>query len=125
MRFMFIIYSACDTNPPPDMMEAMFEVTRREVEAGRMFADGGLAPPSLGKALRTKGGRTVALDGPFSETKEVVVGFSIIEAADLDAAVVRAREYVDLNARFNPQWDGVWEVREIIGSQVEALHSAG
>lgn len=125
MRFMFIIYSACETNPPPELMEAMFAVTQREVAAGRMLADGGLAPPALGKALRTKGGKTVALDGPFAETKEVVVGFSIIEAADLDEAVARAREYVDLNARYNPQWDGVWEVRPIIGSQVELLRPQG
>jgi hypothetical protein len=121
MRFMFIIHSASDMAPPPELMEAMHEMAAREVAAGRMIADGGLMPQAFGAALRTKGGRTVAVDGPFAETKEVIGGFAIFELPDLEAAIASGREFMDLHVKHMPAWEGVCEVRQIAGSQVELL----
>lgn len=121
MRFMFIIHSASDMAPPPELMAAMHEMARREVEAGRMIADGGLMPPAMGAALRTKGGKTVLIDGPFAETKEVIGGFAIFELPDLEAAIESGRAFMDLHLKHMPGWDGVCEVRQIAGSQVALL----
>lgn len=123
MRFMFIIHSASDMAPTPALMEAMHEMARREVAAGRMVADGGLMPPAMGAALQTKGGKTVALDGPFAETKEVIGGFAIFELPDMEAALASGREFMDVHVAHMPGWEGVCEIRQIAGSQVESLRA--
>ena len=46
-----------------------------------------LAPPRRARSVRTRGGKVLVTDGPFTETKEAIGGFDIIEASDLDEAV--------------------------------------
>lgn len=58
--------------------------------AGALVAGSRLAPSSGARTVRTKGGRTVVMDGPFAETKEQVGGYYLIEAADLAAATAWA-----------------------------------
>jgi hypothetical protein len=50
-----------------------------------------LAPPSAATTVRVRGGEVLLSDGPFAETKEVIVGFDILECADLDEAIEVAR----------------------------------
>ncbi|QWP78152.1 YciI family protein [Lysobacter sp. K5869] len=52
-----------------------------------------LAPPAQAVSLRTRGGRTTFLDGPFAEAKEYLGGFNLIEAADMDEAVRIAQQF--------------------------------
>ena len=52
-----------------------------------------LAAPSAAKSVRIRNGRQSTLDGPFAETKEVIAGFNVIEAATLDEAVRIAAEF--------------------------------
>ena len=60
---------------------------------GRLLDTQMLAEPSAGKAVRIRGGRLSALDGPYAETKEVLGGFNLIEAADLEEATRIAAEF--------------------------------
>lgn len=120
MRFMFIIHSASGMSPSHALMEAMHEMAQKEVAAGRMIYDGGLAPPSAGLQLRLKSGKVVVLDGPFAETKEVIGGFAIFELPDMTAAEQSARDFLALHQRHLPGWEGVCEIRQIAGSQVDA-----
>jgi hypothetical protein len=46
-----------------------------------------------GKTVRIRNGRTTVVDGPFAETKEILGGFNLIEAADIDEAVRIAAEF--------------------------------
>jgi len=66
-----------------------------------------LHPVREAKKLRTREGRQRVLDGPFAESKEVIAGYFVIEAADIDAAVQIAARCP--NAAF-----GSVEVREIV-----------
>jgi hypothetical protein len=66
-----------------------------------------LHPVHEAKKIRTREGRERVLDGPFAESKEVIAGYFVIEAADLDAAVRIAARCP--NAEF-----GSVEVREIV-----------
>src|SRR5947208_7813398 len=54
--------------------------------AGAWVFSGGLHPPSTATVVRVQGGQLHTTDGPFAEGKEHIGGFSIIKAADLDAA---------------------------------------
>jgi hypothetical protein len=52
-----------------------------------------LAEPAAARTVRVRGGKTTAVDGPFAEAKEVLGGFNLIEAADMDEAVRIAAEF--------------------------------
>jgi hypothetical protein len=120
---MFIIHSASEAAPTPELLDAMHHLAAREVAAGRMIYDGGLMPPSLGLQLRLKSGKVVVLDGPFTETKEVLGGFAIFELPDMAAAEASAREFLALHQRHAPAWEGVCEIRQVAGSQVELIRA--
>ncbi|KAF1709522.1 YciI family protein [Pseudoxanthomonas sacheonensis] len=52
-----------------------------------------LEAASTGKTVRIRNGRTSVVDGPFAETKEILGGFNLVEAADIDEAVRIAAEF--------------------------------
>ncbi len=63
--------------------------------------------PEPGRVIRSNGGKPRATDGPYSETKEVLGGIYLIEAADYDEAVRRAMEHPHV------EYGGTVEVREL------------
>ena len=76
-------------------------------QAGRLGPVARLLPTTAATTLR-KGGDALVLDGPFAETKEQLLGFYIVDCADLDAAVATAREL----AAANPG-SGCYELRPV------------
>ena len=72
--------------------------------AGRRVTGNQLSPPSAATTVRVRGGEVLLTDGPFAETKEVVVGFDILECADLDEAIAVA-------AAHPMAWHGRLELR--------------
>ena len=123
MRFMFLIHTAHPGPPAPGLMAAVHELAVQEVAAGRMVADGGLAPAAAGKQVRAKGRKLQVTDGPFAETKEVIGGFAIFELPDMAAALESARRFLSLHIEHMPDWEGTCEIREVAGSQVDRLRA--
>jgi len=74
--------------------------------SGAMVASGRLTPSAAATSIRTVGGKTVVMDGPFAETKEQVGGFYLIEAASREAAL-------DWAGRCPAATHGTVEVREV------------
>lgn len=74
----------------------------RAVEAMR------LQPTSTATTLRERNGQLVVSDGPFAETKEILGGFVILEAPDLDQAIGVARTFPSLPAGFSLELRPVW-----------------
>ena len=75
------------------MMEEIHALNRELIAAGaRKFACG-IAPPAQAKTVRKKSdGKVIVTDGPFSETKEHMGGFWILEAANMDEALAWAKK---------------------------------
>jgi hypothetical protein len=79
----------------PGYFETLSEADRAEVRAGvdalaedpRRVAGAQLQPAETATSVRVTGGRTLITDGPFADTKEVLGGFVLIEAANLDEAL--------------------------------------
>ena len=94
MRVMVLVKATEDsekgfarTPETTDMMEAMGRFNDELRKAGILLAGDGLKPSSEGKRVAFDGpGRTV-IDGPFTETKELVAGFWLWEVKDMDEAV--------------------------------------
>jgi hypothetical protein len=97
-QYLLSVYGdeAVNAATSPEEMERMFArvgAFNDEVrEAGAWVFAGGLHPTSTATVIRAVGGEVVTTDGPFAEAKEVLGGFWIIEADDLDAALAWARK---------------------------------
>lgn len=123
MRFMFLVQSAQEATPTPELMTAMHALAQEEVAAGRMIFDGGLAPAA--KRLRIRARKLVVTDGPFAETKEVIGGFAVFDLPDVAAAEEMGRRFMELHRLHMPDWEGACEIRPIAGSEVERVRAAG
>lgn len=109
-------YLVCNYMPddfdPSTLTEAMIEeihaLNREMIAAGvRKFACG-IAPPGKAKTLRAQAdGRVLVTDGPYTETKEHMGGFWILECADMDEALAWAKKGAIA-------CDVVGEVRELL-----------
>src|SRR5689334_12235774 len=73
--------------PKPEAFAAMQKYNEEAVKAGVLLAAEGLAPPSKGARLKFNGDSPVVIDGPFTESKELVAGFSIIKVKSLEEAI--------------------------------------
>lgn len=73
--------------PTPEQIEAMGRFNEQMIEAGILLAGEGLHPSIKGARIRKEGGRYLVMDGPFSESKELIGGFWLIQVKDRDEAV--------------------------------------
>ena len=84
-----------DPPPAPALQKIMRDVkaVRQEMEAaGAWVFSGGLHPPGTATVLRVMEGEVLTTDGPFTEGKEHIGGFTVIKAPDLDAALEWGRK---------------------------------
>jgi len=77
--------------PTAEAFEAMERFTEELVKAGVLIAGAGLKPSAEAKRVVFEGPRRTVIDGPFAETRELVVGFSIWEVKDMDEALAWAK----------------------------------
>jgi len=99
-KYMLLIYGdeqQWETISAEDMAEIDAGHVAFQKRAGdRILASGQLEPSSTATTLRGGGEAPAVTDGPFLETKEVLGGFYLIEAADLDEAVALSRELAEV-----------------------------
>ena len=117
MRYMFLT-SGAETGaiPPQAMIDAIEELTEREIAAGRMLARGGLMPTAMGGArMESRRGQLKLTDGPFAETKEVLGGFAIFEFATREEALASLSSFMELHHEHWPEWEGFCEMRPMFG----------
>lgn len=96
--------------PPAALMEAMgrfIETSRRD---GTLVDTGGLLPSKDGVRIRIAGGTLTVTDGPFSEAKEVIGGWAILQGSRADVLRV-ATEFMELHRKHWPEFEGESEVR--------------
>jgi hypothetical protein len=93
MKYVCLIYideKKLDAMPKGEM-DALMEETSAYNEAlqksGHFISTAGLQPVQTATTVRMRNGKTSITDGPFAETKEVLGGFYVIEARDLNAAI--------------------------------------
>lgn len=93
---MSVYYDEGSVGPAPDELAritANVEAVHRELQAeGAWVFGGGLHDPDTATVVRARNGQVMTTDGPFMETKEQLGGFSVIDVADLDAALAWAEK---------------------------------
>jgi hypothetical protein len=99
-QYLLSIYQPDDVTPPPELLGpimAKIGAWRDKLSAaGAWVFTAGLAPASTATVLRVADGEVLLTDGPFTEGKEHLGGFTVIEVADLDEALSWARQFADI-----------------------------
>jgi len=83
------------TEPPsPELYEKMGAFVEEAVKAGVVVATGGIAPTSEGARICLKEGEYTVIDGPFTEAKELVGGWALMECRDLSEAIEWSKRFL-------------------------------
>ena len=118
MRFMMMVKSAENKGAPPKgFMDVMAKLGEEAVKDGTMVVSGGLAATAASTRVRLSKGQIAAIDGPFTEAKEVVGGFAIFELKSKEEAIESAKRFMELHKEHWPGWEGETEIREMFGPQ--------
>ena len=112
MRFMILVKANKDTEagamPPEDIFKAMADYHEELAKAGVLLDANGLQPSSKGWRITYSGGRRTVIDGPFTEAKELVAGYTIIQAKSTEEAVEWSKRFPNPHTE-----DGAIEVRQM------------
>ena len=108
MKFLSI-YKQVERNTPPsaEEMATMGKLVEKGFKAGWLMATEGCLPTALGARVRRDGTKISVTDGPFTEAKEVVGGFAILNANSKEEAIQLAKDFL------NVAGDGECELRQI------------
>lgn len=126
MRFMILVKATKDSEaglwPEPKKLEEMFAAMTKYHEelakAGALLDASGLHPSAKGWRIQYSGGRTTVIDGPFTEAKELVAGYTIIQCKSREEALAWTRRFP------NPAVaDGEIEVRQLY--ELDELNDLG
>jgi hypothetical protein len=97
--------------PPSELLEAMRRFVEKSLKDGSLVDTGGLLPSKDGARVRLAGGRITVTDGPFTESKEVIGGWAILNADSKAEALRIATEFMELHQKHWPGFEGESEVR--------------
>jgi hypothetical protein len=100
-----------ESAPPSALMEAMGKFVQKSLQDGTLVDTGGLLPSREGARVRLAKGQITVTDGPFTESKEVIGGWAILETDSRAEAIRIATEFMELHRKYWPAFEGESEVR--------------
>jgi hypothetical protein len=98
--------------PSEQLMQDMGKLIDEMTREGVLIHTAGLRPTAEGVRVRLRKGQLSTVDGPFTETKEVIGGFAILEAGSMPEAVELTRRFLRVHG---DTWDIECEVRQLEG----------
>jgi len=116
MRFLSMIRldEKTDQKPSEQLMQDMGKLIDEWTREGTLVRTAGLRPTADGVRVRLRNGKVSTIDGPFTETKEVIGGFAILEAKSMQAAVELTKRFLAIHG---DAWNIECEVRPLDGPE--------
>src|SRR5262249_49552803 len=121
MRFLSV-YKTTERSAPPseEEMEKMGKLVEEGFKSGTLLATEGCLPSKLGARVRFSGGKLTVTDGPFTESKELIAGFALLQANSKEGAIELAKQFLQVAG------EGECELRQIFEADTcvkSAAHS--
>ena len=115
MKFLSI-YKSVETGVPPthEEMASMGKLIEDGMKAGYLLSVEGCLPSATGARIRLTGGKVVVTDGPFTEAKEVIGGFALLQANSKEEAIEFVKQFL------NVAGDGECELRQVFEADQRA-----
>ena len=118
MQFLMLVKHGENPGPPPkEFLDAMAKLGENAAKSGTMIASGALVPIAKSTRVRLSRGQVTAVDGPYTEAKEVVGGFAMFELKSKEEAIEGAVQFMELHKKYWPGWEGETEVRQVCGPE--------
>lgn len=113
MRFLSMvrINESAGKQPSEQLMVDMGKLIEEMTQAGVLLDTAGLLPSSAGARVRLSGGKLSVKDGPFTEAKEVVGGYAILQAESKEDAIELTKRFLKVHG---DDWDVECEVRQLV-----------
>jgi hypothetical protein len=114
MRFLCLYKPSKPEGTPTSQQEvaAMGQLIKEMTKAGVLLATEGCLPSSKGARVRLSGGKITVTDGPFTETKEIVGGFALIQAASKAEAIEWTKRFLAVAGDGESEIRQVWEASD-------------
>lgn len=112
MRFLSLIRinESSGQKPGEQLMTDMGKLMAEMSAAGVLLDTAGLRPTSEGKRVRLAHGKQRTMDGPFTESKEVIGGYAMLNVASMDEALKWTSRFLDVHG---DDWNVECEVRQV------------
>lgn len=98
---------------PQGLLDAMGEFVTEGLKSGVLKDTAGLKGTADGFCVRSSGGKLKVTDGPFTEAKEVIGGYALVEVGSNEEALKVARQFMELHRVHWPAFEGECEVRPL------------
>lgn len=117
MRFMILVQADADSEagkmPSAELLTAMGQYNEQLIKAGVLLAAEGLHPSSKGVRVHFSGSERKVIDGPFTESKELLAGFWLIQVKSKEEAI----EWVKRIPNPEPGKEGTIELRQVFDAE--------
>lgn len=122
MRFLMLVKAnkAYEAGEPPDpkLMTAMGKLIEETMRSGKLLMTAGLTPTSDAYRIYAANQTLTVKDGPFSETKELVGGFAIMQLDSHEEAIEQGKRFMSLHLEaLGPSYEGQLEIRRMVGPE--------
>lgn len=116
MRFLSMIRidESTGQQPSEQLMEDMGKLIDELMSEGKLVATAGLRPTREGVRVRLRAGELSTVDGPFTETKEVVGGYAMLEAGSREEAIELVERFLEVHG---DEWEIECELRALDGPE--------
>ncbi len=124
MRFLSMVRidEKSGQRPSERLMTEMGKLMEEATREGWLVSTAGLRPTAEGKRVRWNRGKLTATDGPFTETKEVIGGYAVLEAPSMAAALELTQRFLRVHG---DEWNVECEVRALDGPDFGADQRCG
>jgi hypothetical protein len=118
MRYMGLVIMDPNQGPPPQaLMDAMEVYVGKNAADGIYLDGGGLGQGENRIGYQVRSGQMSSTDGPFTEGKEIIGGYAMLEYRNHAEAVEGARSFTELHREHWPEWEGRVELHLIEGPE--------
>ncbi len=112
----FLMYTLGDDSTPippptPELMAEMGKFMDEATKAGALLATGGMTPIAQGTTVRYSSGKFTVTDGPYAESKELIGGWALIQAASKEEAINWAKRFLKIAG------GGESRIRQVFGPE--------
>jgi hypothetical protein len=108
MRYLMMFTPSSKAPPTPEQMAGLGKFTREMTQSGALVSTGALLPPSTGAKVSLSAGKFTVTDGPYPETKELIVGWAVVNASSKEEALALARRFMQVAG------EGESEIRQLM-----------
>lgn len=119
MRFLSMVRIDESTGQVPSerLMREMGKLMEELTRQGKLISTAALTPTAQGFRMRSRHGKLSTTDGPFTETKEVIAGYAILEAGSMEEAIELTKRFLKVHG---DEWNVECEVRPLSGEEFGA-----